>query len=613
MAFRELIDRRGLLMRLFFDNGMAHWRGYATALFFMMLVAGTTGLSAWIMRDVINEIFIDRRQDMIRLIALAVAVIFIVKGASTYIQTVILQRIGNQIVAEIQARMFNHILAQRIDFFDRFTIGELSTRMSHNAQAAREAINLVVTRLGRDLLSVIALVGVMLIQNPELSMIALVAAPPAIFVLGILIRRVKEIAKAAFLSLAKITTTVQETAQGIRVVKAFGLEDQQREVMFDAIDGVRQRADRIAVIQAAPIPLMETLAGLAIAAVILYAGWQVVDGRSDPGAFFSFLTALLLAYDPARRVAQLSVALHTQLVGVGLMYDLLDHAPKIAERENAKPLRIAENGGGVAFEDVMFQYAAPKGGQKGPPALKGMSFVAEAGKVTALVGPSGAGKSTVFGLIERFYDPDEGRIAIDGQDLRDVTFASLREVVAHVGQEAFLFEGTVADNIRMGRPGATDAEVVAAAKAANVDTFVNEMPKKYQTLVGENGARLSGGQRQRIAIARAMLREARILLLDEPTSALDAETEAHVQEALERLMKGRTTLVIAHRLATVRHADRIHVVDRGRVVQSGSHAELVAGGGLYARLHALQFSTAAGGAGLRGCPPRARRRPRWRS
>jgi ATP-binding cassette subfamily B protein len=594
MAFRELIDRRGLLMRLFFDNGVAHWRGFAIALFFMALVAVTTGLSAWIMRDVINEIFIERRQEMIRLIALAVAAIFIVKGASTYIQTVILQRIGNQIVAEIQTRMFDHILSQRIDFFDRFTIGELSTRLSHNAQAAREAINLVVTRLGRDLLSVIALVVVMFIQNPELSLIALVAAPPAIFVLGILIKKVKEIAKAAFLSLAKITTTVQETAQGIRVVKAFGLEPQQRDVMGDAIQGVRERADKIAVIQAAPIPLMETLAGLAIAAVILYAGWQVVDGRSDPGAFFSFLTALLLAYDPARRVAQLSVALHSQLVGVGLMYDLLDHAPQIAEREDAKPLRIADKGGAVAFEDVTFRYQPAKGGQKGPPALEGMSFVAEAGKVTALVGPSGAGKSTVFGLIERFYDPTEGRVTIDGQDLRDVTFGSLRAAVAHVGQEAFLFEGSVADNIRMGSPGATDEDVREAAKAANVDAFVSEMPDGYETLVGENGARLSGGQRQRIAIARAMLRRARILLLDEPTSALDAETEAHVQEALERLMRGRTTLVIAHRLATVRHADMIHVIDRGRVVQSGAHADLVAKGGLYARLHALQFSPAEG-------------------
>ncbi|MGF1552555.1 MAG: ABC transporter ATP-binding protein [Paracoccaceae bacterium] len=584
MAPPEIVEKRHLLWRLFFENGVQHWRAYAIALSFMGVVAAMTGLSAWIMRDVINEIFVERRQDVIPWIALAVAAIFLVKGGATYVQMVILNRTGNKIVAAIQTRLFDHVLAQRVDFFDTYSIGDLATRISNNAQSAREAINLVVTRLGRDLLSLVALVIVMVVQNPKLSLIALVIAPPAIWGVSKLIRKIKAIARAEFISMAKIVTTIQETAQGARVVKAFGLEDQQREAMGGAIDGVRRRADAIATIQAAPIPLMESLAGLAIAAIVLYAGWQVADGQTDPGVFFSFITALLLAYDPARRVAQLSVTLQAHLIGVELMYQLLDERPRIAERPDARALKVG--GGAIAFENVVFRYGKV-------PALAGFSMVAEAGRVTALVGPSGAGKSTVFALLERFYDPDRGRIAIDGQDLREVTFASLREAVAYVGQDAFLFEGTIADNIRRGRLSASDAEVEEAARAANAHDFVTALPDGYEATVGENGARLSGGQRQRIAIARAMLKRAPILLLDEPTSALDAEAEAHVAEALERLMQGRTTLVIAHRLSTVRHADRIHVVDAGRIVQSGTHDGLIAEGGLYARLYALQFADTA--------------------
>ncbi|MEO0762253.1 MAG: ABC transporter ATP-binding protein, partial [Pseudomonadota bacterium] len=467
---RALLDSRSLIIRLLSENARAFWPGYAAAFTLMAIVAATTGLSAWIMRDVINQLFVDRDGEAIRWIAIAVAAIFITKGAAMYAQAVILNRIGNAVVARVQRRLFDRVLAQRLDFFDAFPVGDLATRLSHNATAARHALNALVTGLGRDALTVVALVVVMIVQDPQLSLIALVMAPPAIWGVSTLIRRVKKIARAEFVSLTQIVSTVQETVLGMRVVQAFGLEDRMRARMGAAIEDVRRRADSLAVMQTAPIPLMETLAGLVIAAVILYAGERVVAGTSDPGAFFSFLTALLLAYDPARRVAQMSVTLRNHLVGVELMYDLLDREPKLAEAPHARPLAVTA--GEVHLEAVAFRYAeregrasaegagAPTEGAtadgspataveepraQGAPALEAITLTAEAGKVTALVGPSGAGKSTVFALVERFFDPDSGRVTIDGQDIRETTLPSLRAALAHVGQEAFLFDTTVAE------------------------------------------------------------------------------------------------------------------------------------------------------------------------
>ncbi|MEO1599646.1 MAG: ABC transporter ATP-binding protein [Pseudomonadota bacterium] len=570
-----------LLWRLTCENGLQHWPRYAVAFVFMAIVAGTTALSAWLMRDVINDIFIDRNPQMVWILAGSVAAIFIVKGAATYIQAVILTRVGNRIVADIQMRLFDHVQRHRIDFFDKMTTGQLAMRFSQNARSAREAINLVVTTMGRDLLTLIALLGVMLIQDPLLAGIALLVGPPIAYGEWLLIKRVKAVARAELLSMARIITTIQQTAQGAKVVKAFGLEPQMRADMEAAVEDVRERGDRIAQAQAASNPLMETFGGLAIAAVIAYGGWRVVYAGGDPGAFFSFITALLLAYDPAKRLARLNITLSAALVGVEMLYKLLDNPPKIAEAEGASALNVS--GGEVRLDGVRFRY-----GEKSP-ALRGLDLVAPAGKVTALVGPSGAGKSTVFAMVERFYDPGRGRVLIDGQDVREVTFESLRSAIAYVSQDAYLFEGDIRSNIRMGRPDATNGEVKAAAEAANADGFIRRLPNGYATEIGENGAQLSGGERQRIAIARAMLKQAPILLLDEPTSALDAAAEAVVNEALERLMRGRTTIVIAHRLSTVRHADVIHVIEDGRVVESGTHAELRRGEGLYGRLYDLQF------------------------
>ncbi|MEM7500334.1 MAG: ABC transporter ATP-binding protein [Pseudomonadota bacterium] len=634
MKTPALIERSDLLFRLLREAGLEHWRGFAVAFALMAVIAAMTGLTAWMMRSVVNGLFVEGRGDLVLPIAGAVALIFTVKGAASYANSVILKRICNAIVARLQRRIFDHALAQPVDFFDHYPVSVMITRLSQNARAAGDAVTLVVTRLGRDLLSVIALGIVMIAQNPTLALVALLGLPPAIWGLNILVRRIKEIARAEFEGYSRIVATVQETGKGLRIVKAFGLERRMHGQMRTAVEGVKDKADAIATVSAAPIPLVETLAGLAIAAVILVAGSRISDGVQDPGAFFAFLTALLLAYEPAKRVAQINVMLHAQLVSVEMMFSLLDKPVHRAERPGAMPLPPGP--GRIVFEDVRFRYRAPgKPKRRGakpaprpmpsaqapvpgtatiagtdshatsapnappplprrhPVALQGLSFVAEAGEVTALVGPSGAGKSTIFQLIERFHDPDAGRISIDGHDIADVTLASLRDRIAYVGQETFLFAGTVAENIALGRgqgaPGIDPAAIAAAARTANADRFIEALPDGYATQIGENGARLSGGQRLRLSIARAVLRDPEILLLDEPTSALDAETEAHVVEALERVMRGRTTLIVAHRLSSIRHARKIHVIDAGRVVQSGTHAALMASGGLYARLHALQF------------------------
>ena len=582
LARLAMPEQVALLRRLFIENGLQYWRGYAIALAFMGVTASMTGLSAWIIKDVINEIFVEQNAAMVPVIAAAVAAIFVTKGVAGYFQQVILSRVGNAIVADIQMRLFDHLQRHRLDFFERFTLGQLNMRFSQSARAAREAINAVVTSMGRDLFTVIALVIVMLVQDPLLATLALLIGPPVAYGEWRLVKMIKEVARSELLSYAKMTSTLQQTAQGNRVVKAFRLEPVMRDDMEGAVEGVRNRANRIAQVTAMSNPMMESLGGLAIAGVIVYGGWRVIEGGGDPGAFFSFITAFLMAYEPAKRLARLNIRLNAALIGVNMLFNLLDTRPRITESPDAKELTVSA--GTVRLNNIRFAYAGRR-----TPALEGLTLEAPGGKVTALVGPSGAGKSTVIALIERFFDPDRGVVSIDGQDLRNVTFDSLRRNIAHVGQDPFLFEGTVATNIGLGREGATRAEIEQAVRDANAENFVTALPQGLDTELGENGAQLSGGERQRLAIARAMLRDAPILLLDEPTSALDAEAEARVAEALERLMAGRTTIVIAHRLTTVRRADMIHVIEGGRVVETGRHGELRDGGGLYARLHELQF------------------------
>jgi ATP-binding cassette, subfamily B, bacterial MsbA len=571
-----------LLRRLFRENFRKQARNYGIAIAAMLVVALTTALSAWIMRDVVNELVITRDLPKIYLIATAVAVIFIAKGLAVFVQTWFLGRAGNAIVADQQKKLYDRILGHGLEFFHSFPSGDLITRMTQNAAAARDVLNMLVTSGVRDLLSLIGLIVVMFIQQPWLSLAAFLVAPPAIFGVSLLVRRVKKIAGGQYTSLAEIVRIMQETIFGIKVVKSFNLEDRLRTEMHKAVSTSERLANKIALLGAGTSPLMETLGGLAIAGVIVVAGLLTVNDGQTPGELMSFLTALLLAYEPAKRLARLQISLESGLAGVRMMFALADRPYALTDSSTVEPLKLT--GGKIRFADVTFGYSTAT------PVLKRFNLTAAPGKVTALVGPSGGGKSTVMNLILRLYDPDTGFIAIDGQDISKVPAVSLREAVGYVSQDTFLFAGTIRENIAMGLDGASEAAIVEASKAAHSHDFIAGFENGYDTQVGENGVALSGGQKQRIAIARALLKNAPIILLDEPTSALDAESEQHVKVALETLLKGRTAIVIAHRLSTIRSADVICVVQGGKVVESGTHAELMGKESFYATLHDIQFA-----------------------
>jgi ATP-binding cassette subfamily B protein len=572
-----------LVRRLLTEQGLVHWRKYAIAFTLMAVAAGCTAFSAYLIGDVINQAYVNRSLSGIIVIGAITVVLFSVKGLATYGHSVMLSRIGNRIVADNQRAVFSKLLNEGLGFFSDRHSTEFIARLSTGAAAATQVINLLITSVGRDLLSLIGLVTVMVVQDPLLSFFSFVVAPPAFFVLRKLIRRIYSIARTQFQGGTRIIETLQETLQGIRIVKAFTLEDIMRERFDRNVAAVEHEANKMARVSNRASPLMETLGGCAIAIAITYGGYRVIETGATPGQFFSFITAFLLAYEPAKRLARLNIELNSALVGVRVLFEVIDSPPSEAPDDNKPALQVTT--ARLEFKNVQFAYRAEEA------VLRGMSFVAEAGKLTALVGPSGGGKSTVLNLLLRFYENERGLITIDGQDISKVSRRSLRQHIAYVGQDVFLFRDTIRENIAFGKPGASDDEIVAAAKAAYAHDFILSFPRGYDTPVGEHGLQLSGGQRQRVAIARALIKNAPIILLDEATAALDSESELQVREAMEHLCQGRTTLAVAHRLHTVSHADRIYVLEDGRVVESGRHDELLRKDGRYASFYRLQLKT----------------------
>jgi ATP-binding cassette subfamily B protein len=427
----------------------------------------------------------------------------------------------------------------------------------------------------------VGLIAVMVIQDPLLSIIILIAGPIAALLVRQMGHFIKKGAQVEAATTAVTIGIVRETSQGARIIKSFQLEDMLRSHMFAAVKTMEDTTNKIAKVRAGVNPLIEVLGGLSVAGVIAYAGWQTTLGVETPGQIFAFITALLLAADPARRLARFHLQMRAHVVNVELMFEILDTPVAESKESLGSPLRVGK--GQVRFDRVSFAYSP------GKPVLRDISFAAEGGEMTALVGPSGGGKTTIFSLLQGFWRPDTGNILIDGQSIDATALASWRRNIALVSQDVFLFEGTIRDNIIAARPDASEDQLRTATRAAYADEFIQELPSGYDTSVGELGNMLSGGQRQRISIARAFLKDAPILLLDEPTSALDSEAEQKIQEALAELMHGRTTIVIAHRFATVLRAQRIYVIDGGLVVESGTHKDLLSRGDRYARLYKLQF------------------------
>jgi ATP-binding cassette subfamily B protein len=569
--------------RLLGDQGRLHWKGYAFAVLMSVVISWMTGASAYIMRDVIDKIFVGKDSNYLYLIGGAICGIYLVKGLATYSQTAVLARVANSIVADVQTRIFKKMLEMSVGYYNIRHSTEFLARQAFISQSASGTLNLLINVLAKDVLTLCSLAFVMVSQDPVLAGLSLIATPVAVIGVRRLGGRVKKVMLNEFRGFSKILESLQEVVQGVRVVKAYALEPIMLERQVEAITSFRRAADKLSTVGARSSPLAETLGGLTVAVVVVYGGLRVIHTGEPPGNFFSFITALMMAFEPAKRLARLHIDLTSSLIGVGILYEFLDQPSDEQETGDEPKLRVRD--GEVEFDNVRFQY------RPGEPVIRGLSFVAEAGKMTALVGRSGGGKTTVMSLMLRFYEPAGGAIRIDGQEISKASRASLRKQIAYVSQETFLFKGSVAENIALGKPGSTRDEVIAAAKAAYAHDFIMGFDRGYDSPVGEQGMQLSGGQRQRIAIARAFIKDARIILLDEATSALDTESERAVQQALQELCAGRTTIVIAHRLSTIARADKICVLESGQLVEVGQHDELMARGGVYRKLHEIAEQT----------------------
>ncbi|WP_371135097.1 ABC transporter ATP-binding protein [Thalassospira sp.] len=571
-----------MVKRIVQDAVVPYFGKIVLALICMALTAAATGGYAYLMDPVINEVFVKQNREMLIPVGIAVLAAFALKGFANYGQSVLMSYVGDRILADIQNKLYAHVIRLDIGFFHGTNTGKLITRFTSDITSMRAAVSVALTGFGKDLLTALVLIGVMFYQEWQLAIIAFTVFPAAILPIARLGKRMRKVSANTQEQIGEFATLLEQTFQGVRHVKAYGMEPYECSRMEKLVETVFSLSFKAQTVSARSSPIMETLGGLAITTIIIYGGSRVIDGASDPGSFFSFITALLLAYEPVKRLANINMNLQAGLAASQRVFTILDIEPEITDKPDAKPLKI--QGGAIRFDHVGFSYNPEI------TALHDITIDIKAGQTVALVGPSGAGKSTILNLIPRFYDIDAGRIEIDGQNIADVTQESLRHATALVSQEISLFDDTVRANIAYGRAGATDAEIEEAARNAAAHDFIGLLEHGYDTVVGEHGVKLSGGQRQRIAIARAILKNAPILLLDEATSALDTESERHIQTALAELMKNRTTLVIAHRLSTIIDADKICVIHNGRVIEEGRHDELLALGGAYANLYNLQFS-----------------------
>jgi subfamily B ATP-binding cassette protein MsbA len=571
------------LTRRLVGNYLRPYRGrLLLAVLFMATYAAANSFMVWLLKPIMNGVFFDKDPSLLVIAPLALIATVVVKGIADYGQSVLTSNIGLRVIDNFQNEMFAHLMRADLAFFHNNSTGNLISKFTNDVNLLRAAVSNVLISIGRELLTLIGLMGVMLSTDWRLSLAVFIIFPIAVLPIIRIGRKIRRVSANTQAEIGNLATLLSETFQGARHVKAYGMEQYEQARAGKIIGAVFRQNFKAARVRAVGRPLMESLGVIGAAGIIYYGGSQVVHGHTTTGAFIAFLGAFIAAYQPMKALGSLNTFLQEGLGAADRVFAMLDIEPEITDREHAHTL-VAKRGQ-IDFDRVSFSYG-PDGH-----ALHDVSLRVPAGKTVALVGPSGAGKSTILNLIPRFYDVKDGRILVDGMDVRDASLASLRANIALVSQEISLFDDTVRANIAYGRWGCSEDDIIEAAKRAAAHDFIVNLPEGYDTPVGEHGVKLSGGQRQRIAIARAMIKNAPILLLDEATSSLDTESERQVQAALAELMKGRTTLVIAHRLSTITAADLIYVIEEGRVTERGTNAELLARRGTYARLYALQFA-----------------------
>ncbi len=572
--------RKRLIARVVREYLAPRWAGLALSLACAALVGALSALLSYLLEPTVRRLFLQPDPAALVRLPLAIAAVGIVRGLLQLTQAVVTNRIGNRLVADLQARLFGHLLKSDLARLRAAHTGSYVSSVLYDAGLIREAATSGLVNWTQNILTVIGAAVVMVIEDPVLALFVVVAAPVTALVMRRFVKRTRGAALEAMEETSALSTAVMESLDGIKIVKIENREaDEERRVA----EVIRRRLGHLvrgANAKALAAPSTDTLMTILTAAILAYAGWRALHGGGGLSHLVAFMMALALGSQSLRFMANYQTILTEGLAAASRLFEALDVEPEIRDLPGA--VAIGRARGDVAFEDVGFSYDPQA------PAVDRITLTAEAGRTVALVGPSGGGKSTILNLIPRFYDVGSGRITLDGRDIREISLKSLRSQIGLVTQEPFLFDDTVRANIAYARPDAAEAQIMQAAQAAAAHEFILNMAGGYDARVGEAGARLSGGQRQRIAIARAFLKDAPILLLDEATSALDTESEAKVQEALQRLMAGRTTLIIAHRLSTVRGADVIYVIDKGRVVETGGHDELAAQGGLYARLAKTQ-------------------------
>lgn len=550
-----------------------------------MLVAASTSATAWLMKPAIDEVFVRQDTTMLKIIPMAVVALFLLRGIGYYGQEYLMSYVGQGIIKRLRESLYVHIQDLPFSFFNEERTGALMSRITNDVNIMRAMVSTAVTGLMRDALTMIGLTFVILYMDWKLALLAFVVLPLAFYPVIEFGRRVRKISTGCQESMADLSAFLHETIAGQKIVKAFGMESYEKARFFQRTDRLFRLEMRAVIAKSLTSPIMEFLGGVGVALIIGYGGYRVTAGTSTPGTFFAFIGAVIMMYDPVKKLSRINATIQEGLSAADRVFDIIERESDIREVEDPVILPVGPHR--VTFEHVYFSYNQER-------VLKDINLDVRPGEILAIVGTSGGGKTTLVNLIPRFYDVSEGSIRIDGLDIRSASIRSLRRQIAIVTQDPILFNDTVRNNIGYGKPSASDAEIVHAAKAAYAYDFIESFPEKFDTNIGELGGRLSGGEKQRICIARALLKDAPILILDEATSSLDSESEMLVQKALENLMRGRTTFIIAHRLSTIVYADRIVVISNGRIVEEGTHSELLSCRGEYCKLYQMQFSNGNG-------------------